>query len=72
MPNLGKSKSPAGKLRLSYEANPLSFVAEQAGGAGSTGTTRILDLQPEALHQRTPLVIGNADAVQAVERAIAG
>lgn len=68
----GDKKSPNGKLRLSYEANPLSFVAEQAGGAGSTGTERILDLQPEALHQRTPLVIGNADAVTAVENAIAG
>jgi fructose-1,6-bisphosphatase I len=68
----GDKKNPNGKLRLSYEANPLSFVAEQAGGAGSTGTERILDLQPEALHQRTPLVIGNADAVTAVEKAIAG
>ena len=68
----GDKKSPSGKLRLSYEANPLSFVAEAAGGAGSTGTGRILDVQPEALHQRTPLVIGNADAVAAVEKAIAG
>jgi fructose-1,6-bisphosphatase I len=67
----GDKKSPSGKLRLSYEANPLSFVAEQAGGAGSSGTQRILDLQPEALHQRTPLVIGNTNAVAAVEKAIA-
>ena len=66
----GDKKSPNGKLRLSYEANPLSFVAEQAGGASSSGTERILDLQPGALHQRTPLVIGNADAVTAVEKAI--
>jgi fructose-1,6-bisphosphatase I len=47
-------------------------VAEQAGGAGSTGTGRIMDLVPEALHQRTPLVIGNAPEVAAVEAAIAG
>jgi fructose-1,6-bisphosphatase I len=66
------AKSPNGKLRLSYEANPLSYVAEQAGGAGSTGSGRILDLVPDALHQRTPLVIGNAADVTAVEAAIAG
>ncbi|HJN93178.1 MAG TPA: class 1 fructose-bisphosphatase [Dehalococcoidia bacterium] len=68
----GDEKSPSGKLRLSYEANPLSYVAEQAGGAGSTGTGRIMDVVPEALHQRTPLVIGNAAEVAAVEAAIAG
>ena len=68
----GEVKNPQGKLRLGYEANPLGFVAEQAGGAGSSGTQRILDIQPEALHQRTPLVLGNADAVAAVEKAIAG
>ncbi len=62
----GDVKSSAGKLRLGYEANPLSYVAEQAGGAGSTGRERILDLQPERLHQRTPLIVGNADVVQRV------
>ena len=67
----GDVKSPKGKLRLSYEANPLSYVAEQAGGAGSTGEGRILDVMPEALHQRTPLVIGNADVVAEVEAIIA-
>ena len=59
-------KSPAGKLRLGYEANPLCYVAEQAGGAGSTGAERILDVQPELLHQRTPLIVGNADVVERV------
>ena len=62
----GDVKSPGGKLRLGYEANPLCYVAEQAGGAGTTGVTRILDVQPELLHQRTPLIVGNADVVQRV------
>ncbi|MCY3922967.1 MAG: fructose-1,6-bisphosphatase [Chloroflexi bacterium] len=62
----GDVKSPAGKLRLGYEANPLCYVAEQAGGAGTTGSERILDVQPELLHQRTPLIVGNADVVERV------
>ena len=62
----GDRSSPAGKLRLGYEANPLCYVAEQAGGAGSDGQQRILDLTPEQLHQRTPLIVGNADVVQSV------
>ena len=57
------SKSPDGKLRLMYEANPLGFVAEQAGGAASSGSQRILDIQPEKLHQRVPLMLGPADVV---------
>ena len=44
----------------------MSYVAEQAGGAGSTGSERILDVQPELLHQRTPLIVGNADVVERV------
>ncbi len=48
-----------GKLRLVYEAAPLAFVVENAGGRATTGTTPILDLTPESLHQRTPLVIGS-------------
>ena len=50
---------PQGKLRLVYEAAPLAFVVENAGGRATTGTTPILDLTPEGLHQRTPLVIGS-------------
>ncbi len=57
-------KSPNGKLRLMYEANPLGFVAERAGGAASSGRGRILDIQPEALHQRVPLMLGPADVVE--------
>lgn len=53
-----------GRLRLMYEANPLGFVAEQAGGAASTGYQRIMDIIPEQLHQRTPLILGNKDVVE--------
>lgn len=60
-------KSPTGKLRLLYEAAPLAFVAEQAGGAASDGRRRILDIHPERLHERVPLVIGSRDDVAFVE-----
>jgi fructose-1,6-bisphosphatase I len=50
---------PGGKLRLMYEANPIAFLAEQAGGIASDGKGRILDITPEGLHQRTPLLVGS-------------
>lgn len=53
-----------GKLRLLYECNPLAFIAEQAGGAATDGSNRILDLQPQSLHQRSPLFIGAVDMVE--------
>jgi fructose-1,6-bisphosphatase I len=53
------TNSPHGKLRLLYEAAPLAFVVEQAGGAAIDGTTDILDITPNELHQRTPLIIGS-------------
>ncbi|NIO17250.1 MAG: class 1 fructose-bisphosphatase [Deltaproteobacteria bacterium] len=56
-----------GKLRLLYECAPLSFIIEQAGGRASTGTERILDVQVESIHQRTPLVIGSAEDVKLFE-----
>ena len=59
------AKSQSGKLRLLYEANPMSFLFEQAGGAGTNGTQRILDIVPDSLHQRTPLVIGSREDVGA-------
>ncbi|MBL6447238.1 class 1 fructose-bisphosphatase [Fulvivirga sp. 29W222] len=59
--------SPNGKLRLLYECNALAFIVEQAGGSASTGEQRILDLQPEELHQRTPLFIGSKNMVSKVE-----
>ncbi|XP_059403152.1 fructose-1,6-bisphosphatase isozyme 2-like [Carassius carassius] len=54
-------KSPKGKLRLLYECNPMAFIMEQAGGMATTGTTNILDIQPESLHQ---WVMGSPDDVQ--------
>lgn len=62
----GTKKSPEGKLRLLYEANPLAFVAEQAGGMADSGKQRILDIQPTAMHQRTPLIIGSKREVERV------
>ena len=66
------SKSPNGKLRILYEANPMAFIIEQAGGRASDGRKRILDLQPKQLHQRTPLVIGSEEDVLQAERFIQG
>jgi fructose-1,6-bisphosphatase I len=57
-----------GRLRLLYEAAPMAFVMEQAGGMASTGRQRILDLTATSLHQRTPLIFGSADKVQRVVR----
>ncbi len=65
------SKAPKGKLRLLYEASPLAFIAEQAGGAASDGETPILDIQPTELHQRTPLLIGSSQDVAFVQRTVA-
>ena len=56
----------SGKLRLMYEANPMAFLIEQAGGAATNGRDRILDLQPTALHQRVGVVLGSADEVARV------
>ncbi len=58
------AKSPNGKLRLLYEASPLAFIVEQAGGAASTGARRILEVQPTELHERTPLFIGSKREVE--------
>jgi fructose-1,6-bisphosphatase I / sedoheptulose-1,7-bisphosphatase len=63
------TKDPAkhGRLRLLYEANPISMLIEQAGGAASTGRTRILGVQPTSLHQRIGFVFGSADEVERIE-----
>jgi len=63
---------PAGKLRILYEAAPLAFIVEQAGGAASTGTGPILDVVPESLHHRTPTIIGSRELVAAYETHLAG
>lgn len=57
-----------GKLRLMYEANPMSLLVEQAGGAAVDGTQRILDIQPNALHQRVGVVLGSKNEVERVQR----
>lgn len=64
------SKDPAkpGRLRLLYEANPVAFLVEQAGGAASTGRERVLDVVPSGLHQRIPLIFGAADEVALIDR----
>ncbi|WMW81576.1 class 1 fructose-bisphosphatase [Undibacterium cyanobacteriorum] len=57
-----------GKLRLMYEANPMSFIVEQAGGASTDGKQRMLDIQPTALHQRVPVFLGSKNEVELVTR----
>jgi fructose-1,6-bisphosphatase I len=57
-------KNAKGKLRLMYEANPLAFLVEQAGGYASSGEQNILDIECDGIHQRTPLIIGSYDDVQ--------
>jgi fructose-1,6-bisphosphatase I len=64
-------KAPKGKLRLLYECNPLAFIIEQAGGKASDGYRRIMELQPESLHQRTPLFIGSKSMVEKAEEMMA-
>ena len=61
---------PEGKLRLMYEANPMAFLAEQAGGKATDGHRRIMDLEPTGLHQRTPLFIGSPSLVERVTDAL--
>jgi fructose-1,6-bisphosphatase I len=63
-----KNPEMAGRLRLMYEANPMGFIIEQAGGACSTGRQRILDIIPNDIHQRVPVILG---AKNEVERVIA-
>lgn len=60
-------RSPKGKLRLMYEANPLAFLIEQAGGKATNGNERILEIVPQKLHERTPVFIGSKKMVERVE-----
>ncbi len=66
----GDANSPNGKIRLLYEAAPMAFLAEQAGGYGSDGTRRLLDIQPDTIHQRTPVFLGSRALVEKVEEFI--
>ncbi len=61
-----KDPKKPGKLRLMYEANPIGFLVEQAGGLGTTGTERILELKPTNLHQRVPVILGSRNEVQRI------
>jgi len=61
-----KVRDKGGKLRLMYEANPMAFLVEQAGGAASTGNRRILDIEPERLHQRVAVILGSKNEVARV------
>jgi fructose-1,6-bisphosphatase I len=63
-----KCRAQGGKLRLMYEANPMSFIVEQAGGAASTGRQRMLDVQPTGLHQRVPVMLGSRNEVAVAVR----
>lgn len=61
-----KMQDKGGKLRLMYEANPMAFLVEQAGGAATTGRQRILAIQPDSLHQRVPVILGSKNEVERV------
>ncbi len=61
-----KDPKKAGRLRLMYEANPMSMLIEQAGGASTTGRVRILEIEPTELHQRVPVIIGSKNEVERV------
>ena len=63
-----KCRDKGGRLRLMYEANPMAFLVEQAGGAATTGTQRMLEVQPTGLHQRVPVILGSRNEVAEYER----
>jgi fructose-1,6-bisphosphatase I len=68
----GDRKNPKGKLRVLYEAAPLAFIVEEAGGAASDGCKRIMELAPGSLHERTPLFIGSVEDVREAEEFVKG
>ena len=67
-PRDNKQPVKEGRLRLMYEANPMSMLVEQAGGKGSTGRQSILDIVPEQVHQRVPVILGSSQEVDLIER----
>lgn len=67
----GDNRNPRGKLRLLYEAAPMAMIVEQAGGRASDGRRPLLDIQPESLHQRTPVYLGSSPFVDMAERFLA-
>jgi len=67
----GDSKNPNGKLRLLYEGAPMSFIMEQAGGVSTTGTKRVMEIAPEVVHQRVPIIMGSKNDIEEVIEAYA-
>ncbi|MCX8086244.1 MAG: class 1 fructose-bisphosphatase [Rhodocyclaceae bacterium] len=67
-PHDQRTREQGGRLGLIYEANPIAFIIEQAGGAAITGRNRILDIQPTELHQRAPFIFGSKDEVERIHR----
>ncbi len=67
-PTDAKLAAQGGKLRLMYEANPMAFIVEQAGGTATTGRQRIMGVQPSALHQRVPVFLGSRNEVNLATR----
>jgi fructose-1,6-bisphosphatase I / sedoheptulose-1,7-bisphosphatase len=67
-PRDSKDKSKPGRLRLLYEANPISLLVEQAGGRATTGNQRLMEVKPESLHQRVALIMGSRNEVERIER----
>ena len=67
-PRDSKDKSKPGRLRLLYEANPMSLLVEQAGGRATTGNQRLMEVNPESLHQRVALILGSRNEVERIER----
>jgi len=66
------TRSPTGKIRLMYEANPMAFIVEQAGGLATDGYRRIMEVSPKMLHQRTPIYIGSPDMVMTASEFLSG
>jgi fructose-1,6-bisphosphatase I / sedoheptulose-1,7-bisphosphatase len=67
-PRDSRDKSKPGRLRLLYEANPISLLVEQAGGRATTGNQRLMEVKPESLHQRVALILGSRNEVERIER----
>jgi len=67
----GDTKNPNGKLRLLYEGAPMSFIMEQAGGLSTTGTQRVMEIVPEVVHQRVPMIMGSKNDIEEIIEAYA-
>ena len=67
-PRDAREPEKPGKLRLMYEANPMSFIIEQAGGVSTNGHQRIMDIQPESLHERVAVFLGSKEEVERITR----